>query len=70
MFMASSWDGQAFGTPIAAMTHDNFRRYLELYNVGWIVAHSPEMKQYLSNAPGIEAQEACKTWLHFEYSAI
>jgi len=37
----SAWDGWAFGAPLATIPHHRFREYLRLFNVGWIVAHSP-----------------------------
>jgi hypothetical protein len=53
MFFASYWDGFAFGKPLDRISVDEFRRLLELYNIGWIVAHSAESRKYLSSVPGV-----------------
>ena len=53
MFFASYWDGFAFGKPLDLTSVDEFRRLLEIYNIGWIVAHSAKSRQYLSSVPGV-----------------
>ena len=57
MFTTSFWDGVAFGRPIASIASGEFARYLDLYNIGWIVVHSEESKRYLASAPDV-VQEA------------
>src|SRR5262249_604514 len=52
-FKADFWDETVFGRPIASVSHDQLRRLLDLYNVGWVVVHSQAAKQYFETAPGI-----------------
>ena len=33
--------------PLEEMPQERFLAYIELYNIGWIVAHSESLKQYL-----------------------
>jgi len=51
MFSASFWDAFAFGKPIESIPVVEFSRYLDLYNIGWIVAHTTASKQYLGSVP-------------------
>jgi hypothetical protein len=44
---ADTWDGWAFGSPLEEMPRERFLAYVELYNIGWVVAHSESLKQYL-----------------------
>lgn len=37
----SFWDNAALGAPIGELTEERLLQYLDHYNVGWIVAHSP-----------------------------
>jgi hypothetical protein len=53
MFQASSWDGFAFGRPINAIPTGEFLRYLETYNIKWVIAHSAGMKKYLESIPEV-----------------
>jgi hypothetical protein len=53
-FFAGFWDGWVFGKPISDHPADRFLRYLDLYNVHWIVAHSSAAKTYLQEIPGLE----------------
>lgn len=51
--LMSYWDGFAFGKRLDQISVDEFRRLLEIYNIGWIVAHSVQSRQYLSIVPGV-----------------
>ena len=55
---ADAWDGWAFGSPLEEMPRERFLAYVELYNIGWIVAHSEPLKQYLDTVESVtpEAQ--------------
>lgn len=50
----SCWDKKCFGRPIDTMDQTYFRRTLETYNVGWIIAHSSELKHFLEAMPDIK----------------
>ena len=50
----SCWDKSCFGRPIDTMDQAFFRRTLETYNVGWIIAHSLELKHLLEAMPDIK----------------
>jgi hypothetical protein len=50
---AGFWDATAFGKPIEQISQPTFSQYLDLYNVGWILVHSPVAKHYLDNIPGV-----------------
>jgi hypothetical protein len=52
-FFGGFWDGTVFGKPIAAIGPRVFEEYLNLYNVGWIIAHTPVTKRYLASIPWI-----------------
>ena len=51
MFFAGFWDGHVFGKPIKEIDGAKFQSYLDLYNVGWVAAHSPESLRYLRALP-------------------
>ena len=53
MFYAGFWDGFAFGRPLDSMPVAEFQRNLDLYNVGWIVAHTTASQEYLASVPGV-----------------
>jgi hypothetical protein len=53
MFFASYWDGFAFGRPLESTPVGEFRRNLDIYNVGWIIAHTPASQRYLASVPGV-----------------
>lgn len=50
----SYWDGQVFGKPIAEIGTQDFDERLQLYNIGWIMAHSETSKRYLDQLPFLE----------------
>jgi len=50
---AGFWDATAFGKPIEQISQPTFSRYLDVYNVGWILVHSTAAKRYLDNMPGV-----------------
>lgn len=47
----SFWDRSAFGKPIADLTAEQLWQGLERYNVGWVVAHSPELRSAMAALP-------------------
>lgn len=51
----SFWDRSAFGKPIAGLTAEKLWQGLELYNVGWVVAHSPELRRAVAALPQASA---------------
>jgi hypothetical protein len=53
-FFAGYWDGYAFGRPIEKLEPTVFHRYLDLYNIGWIMAFSPRSREYLATVPGVK----------------
>lgn len=53
MFFAGYHDGFAFGKSLESTPVKTFRRYLDVYNVGWIVAHSATSKRYLAFVPDV-----------------
>ena len=54
---ASFWDGWLFGKPIAEISGEGMERYLDLYNVGWIIVHSEHAKRYFDKLPNVRAEE-------------
>jgi hypothetical protein len=50
---ANAWDDWLFGRKPDAMPVAEFHAYLQLYNVGWIMAHSEGLKRYLANVPDV-----------------
>jgi hypothetical protein len=54
MFDAGFWDGFAFGRPIDSWAPSDFARELDLYNIGWIIAHSDVSKRYLDSLSDVE----------------
>ena len=51
MFFSGYWDGHVFGKKIQTIAEDTFRQYLDTYNVGWVIAHSPQSISYLNHQP-------------------
>jgi hypothetical protein len=51
LHFAGFWDGFLFGKRIGAIPPADFRNYLDLYNIGWIIVFSPESKAYLNRQP-------------------
>ncbi len=58
---ADAWDGWAFGGPLEEMSPDRFLAYIDLYNIGWIVAHSESLKRYLDNMESVTPEA------HFQF---
>lgn len=48
---ANFWDNWAFGQPLDGMPVEKFREYLGLYNVGWLLVHSPGARAYIAQLP-------------------
>jgi hypothetical protein len=53
MHFANIWDNWMFGRSLDALPVARFQEYLELYNVGWILAHSDGLKRYLAGVPNV-----------------
>lgn len=47
----SCWDKSCFGRPISTLQPEVFRRAIETYNVGWVIAHSSELKSFMKKLP-------------------
>lgn len=60
-YAAGAWDGVAFGMPLEGMPIKDFRRYLSVYNVGWVIAHSQALKSYLKGVPEVTLEDARST---------
>lgn len=52
---ANVWDHWMLGRSLDAMPVAQFQAYLELYNIGWILAHSEALKRYLAGVPNVAA---------------
>ena len=60
MFFASFVNGRLFGQPIESVDGARFMRYVDLYNIGWIVAHSKEAIRTLERFPAVVAVRKCE----------
>ena len=47
-------DGFAFGDKLQNLDSAQFMRYMETYNVGWIMAFNPRSKQYFERQPHVK----------------
>lgn len=47
----SFWDKSGFGRPLAELTTKQLVAGLDLYNVGWVIAHSEELTHRLAETP-------------------
>jgi len=54
MFFADFWDEHVFGKKIQSIDQSEFSDYLGTYNIGWIIAHSPQSIEYLDKNTGIK----------------
>lgn len=54
LFFAGSSDGHVFGKPIQSIDEAVFQRYLDTYNIGWVMAHTPESIAYLNSSPTLK----------------
>jgi hypothetical protein len=50
---ATFQDGRAFGKPLNELPASLFMAYLKLYNIGWIIAHTPGNKIYVDALPDL-----------------
>ena len=50
-------DGMIFDRPITEISAGEFKKFMDLYNVGWIIVHSDESKRYLQKVPEVVAIE-------------
>jgi hypothetical protein len=48
---AGYWDGYLFNRSIESLTVEDFRKYADLYNIGWVLVHSPASKRFFDNLP-------------------
>jgi hypothetical protein len=60
IFFSSFVYGRVFGRPIESIGKERFMEYLELYNVGWIVAHRAETKRALEQFPHVAEVGQCE----------
>jgi hypothetical protein len=51
----SSWDHIAFGRPVRELTNADWSQRFDLYNVEWVIAHSPELKAAMDAMPTASA---------------
>ncbi len=51
----SVWDHMAFGRPVGDLTKADWSRAFDMYNVGWVIAHSSELKQAMDALPAAKA---------------
>lgn len=52
MFFAGFWDEWLFDKAISEIEPEEFLKYIDLYNIGWVIAHSGSSKSYLEKLPG------------------
>jgi hypothetical protein len=57
---ASAWDGELFKWDTAEYTPEMLRPYLERYNIGWSIVHSPSAKALMARLPGARKVEEFK----------
>jgi hypothetical protein len=50
---ASFWDGTLFRKRLADLPPAEFAKYVELYNLRWIIVHSDSSKRYLEGIPWV-----------------
>ena len=62
MFFARFVNGRLFGQPIQSMGEERFMTYMDLYNIGWIVAHSSEAKSTLRAFSKVVEMKGCEAW--------
>ncbi|MGH8729709.1 MAG: hypothetical protein ACREV9_16475 [Burkholderiales bacterium] len=53
MHFASFWDGRLLNRPVSEFSPEEFSRYAELYNIGWMVLHSDASKEHLGTMRGV-----------------
>ncbi|MEL7449496.1 MAG: hypothetical protein AAFN78_09820, partial [Pseudomonadota bacterium] len=56
-YFANFTDGFLFGHDIGDLSHEDFAAYAELYNLGWIIAHSEASKARFDAVPWLEASD-------------
>lgn len=54
------WDGWLFNKKISDIGRTEFKQYMDLYNIGWIVVHSDQSKRFLQDMPDIVPAEGFK----------
>lgn len=47
----SFWDQSGFGHPLSELTAERLSAGLELYNVGWVIAHTEELGRHIAALP-------------------
>jgi hypothetical protein len=60
MFFAKFVSGRLFSEPIESIEEGRFMSYMNLYNVGWIVAYSTEAKRALDKFPKVVEVRKCE----------
>lgn len=50
---SNPWDGLFFGKNIEDIDPSQFERYLDLFNIGWIIVHTERARQQLKGIPSI-----------------
>ena len=51
----SFWDRVAFGRPIQQLSTAELAQGLDLYNVGWVIAHTPQLQKAMEALPSASA---------------
>jgi len=59
-YFSGFWDGFVFGSPIGVIHEDSFFEYLNLYNIGWVMAHSESSKVYFDKLPFLKFVDGFK----------
>ena len=57
---ASFWDNWLFGRPTSEHSPDELSEYLQRYNIGWAIVHSPSAKTLLEQVPGAKKLDEFK----------
>lgn len=52
-FFANFRDARLFNRAITDISYDDFQKYLDLYNIGWIIVHSDKSKKYMHSLPQV-----------------
>jgi hypothetical protein len=57
---AGFWDSWVFRRPIEEISYEEFEKYMDLYNIGWIIAHSEKSKHYFDQISGVRVIDTYK----------
>jgi len=61
-FFAGFVNGRLFGQPIGSIGEERFMKYMEFYNVGWIIAYSVETKGTLKGFANLAEAKSCENF--------